>query len=159
MWICDSIIDKIKLIMCFLTGCYLCCCFCCCCNCCCGKFKPKPADETGDYHNFQVSILLLHHSRVFSAYFSTAHSDVTCIFSLLTYLWSVECSARVFILICLLCGVLSFLSFLSLVFHTALSHMLLHLGRAGTSSCRPSGTHCYPTRRDQAKGKFPKRTG
>ncbi|XP_069156926.1 dnaJ homolog subfamily C member 5 isoform X16 [Procambarus clarkii] len=34
-----------------ITGCYLCCCFCCCCNFCCGKCKPRPPDETGDYHN------------------------------------------------------------------------------------------------------------
>lgn len=36
-----------------ITGCYLCCCFCCCCNFCCGKCKPRPPDETGDYHNLQ----------------------------------------------------------------------------------------------------------
>ncbi|XP_047487816.1 dnaJ homolog subfamily C member 5-like isoform X1 [Penaeus chinensis] len=34
-----------------ITGCYLCCCFCCCFNFCCGKCKPRPPDETGDYHN------------------------------------------------------------------------------------------------------------
>ncbi|XP_071543409.1 dnaJ homolog subfamily C member 5 isoform X4 [Panulirus ornatus] len=34
-----------------ITGCYLCCCFCCCCDFCCGKCKPRPPDETGDYHN------------------------------------------------------------------------------------------------------------
>jgi len=36
-----------------LTGCYLCCCFCCCCNFCCGKCKPRPPEDTGDYHNLQ----------------------------------------------------------------------------------------------------------
>jgi len=36
-----------------ITGCYFCCCLCCCFNFCCGKCKPKPPDETGDYHNFQ----------------------------------------------------------------------------------------------------------
>ncbi|KAL7636459.1 UNVERIFIED_CONTAM: hypothetical protein RMT77_013234 [Armadillidium vulgare] len=36
----------------FITACYFCCCcFCCCFNFCCGKCKPRPADETGDYHN------------------------------------------------------------------------------------------------------------
>lgn len=39
-----------------ITGCYLCCCFCCCFNFCCGKCKPRPPDETGDYHNLNVSI-------------------------------------------------------------------------------------------------------
>lgn len=33
-----------------ITGCYLCCCFCCCCNFCCGKCKPRPPEDTGDYH-------------------------------------------------------------------------------------------------------------
>ncbi|CAH1978060.1 unnamed protein product [Acanthoscelides obtectus] len=33
-----------------LTGCYCCCCLCCCCNCCCGKCKPRPPEDTGDYH-------------------------------------------------------------------------------------------------------------
>ncbi|XP_042219256.1 dnaJ homolog subfamily C member 5-like isoform X8 [Homarus americanus] len=37
-----------------ITGCYLCCCFCCCCNFCCGKCKPRPPDETGDYHNLNT---------------------------------------------------------------------------------------------------------
>lgn len=27
-----------------------CCCFCCCCNFCCGKCKPRPPEESGDYH-------------------------------------------------------------------------------------------------------------
>ncbi|XP_045136357.1 dnaJ homolog subfamily C member 5-like isoform X15 [Portunus trituberculatus] len=34
-----------------ITGCYFCCCCCCCFNFCCGKCKPRPPDETGDYHN------------------------------------------------------------------------------------------------------------
>lgn len=34
-----------------VTGCYFCCCCCCCFNFCCGKCKPRPPDETGDYHN------------------------------------------------------------------------------------------------------------
>lgn len=33
-----------------LTGCYCCCCCCCCCNFCCGKCKPRPPEDTGDYH-------------------------------------------------------------------------------------------------------------
>ncbi|XP_071450250.1 dnaJ homolog subfamily C member 5 isoform X1 [Hetaerina americana] len=33
-----------------ITGCYFCCCFCCCCNFCCGKCKPRPPEESGDYH-------------------------------------------------------------------------------------------------------------
>ncbi|KAF2897067.1 hypothetical protein ILUMI_09094 [Ignelater luminosus] len=33
-----------------LTGCYCCCCLCCCCNFCFGKCKPRPPEETGDYH-------------------------------------------------------------------------------------------------------------
>ncbi|XP_072382369.1 dnaJ homolog subfamily C member 5-like isoform X1 [Diabrotica undecimpunctata] len=33
-----------------LTGCYCCCCLCCCCNFCCGKCKPRPPEDTGDYH-------------------------------------------------------------------------------------------------------------
>ncbi|XP_071543420.1 dnaJ homolog subfamily C member 5 isoform X14 [Panulirus ornatus] len=37
-----------------ITGCYLCCCFCCCCDFCCGKCKPRPPDETGDYHNLNT---------------------------------------------------------------------------------------------------------
>lgn len=37
-----------------ITGCYLCCCFCCCCNFCCGKCKPRPPEESGDYHNLQT---------------------------------------------------------------------------------------------------------
>lgn len=32
------------------TCCYCCCCLCCCCNFCCGKCKPRPPEETGDYH-------------------------------------------------------------------------------------------------------------
>ncbi|XP_066251499.1 dnaJ homolog subfamily C member 5 isoform X1 [Euwallacea similis] len=32
------------------TGCYCCCCLCCCCNFCCGKCKPRPPEDTGDYH-------------------------------------------------------------------------------------------------------------
>nr|XP_045581830.1 dnaJ homolog subfamily C member 5-like isoform X11 [Procambarus clarkii] len=39
-----------------ITGCYLCCCFCCCCNFCCGKCKPRPPDETGDYHNLNEDV-------------------------------------------------------------------------------------------------------
>ncbi|XP_042219263.1 dnaJ homolog subfamily C member 5-like isoform X15 [Homarus americanus] len=39
-----------------ITGCYLCCCFCCCCNFCCGKCKPRPPDETGDYHNLNEEV-------------------------------------------------------------------------------------------------------
>lgn len=33
-----------------LTGCYCCCCLCCCCNFCCGKCKPRPPEDSGDYH-------------------------------------------------------------------------------------------------------------
>ncbi|XP_059489678.1 dnaJ homolog subfamily C member 5 isoform X2 [Neocloeon triangulifer] len=34
-----------------VTGCYFCCCcFCCCCNFCCGKCKPRPPEDSGDYH-------------------------------------------------------------------------------------------------------------
>ncbi|XP_044261390.1 dnaJ homolog subfamily C member 5-like isoform X2 [Tribolium madens] len=33
-----------------LSCCYCCCCLCCCCNFCCGKCKPRPPEETGDYH-------------------------------------------------------------------------------------------------------------
>ncbi|XP_049824955.1 dnaJ homolog subfamily C member 5 homolog isoform X2 [Aethina tumida] len=33
-----------------ITGCYCCCCLCCCCNFCCGKCKPRPPEDTGDYH-------------------------------------------------------------------------------------------------------------
>ncbi|XP_026323727.1 dnaJ homolog subfamily C member 5 [Hyposmocoma kahamanoa] len=36
-----------------LTGCYCCCCLCCCCNCCCGKCKPRPPEESGDYHTLE----------------------------------------------------------------------------------------------------------
>lgn len=36
-----------------LTGCYFCCCLCCCCNCCCGKCKPRPPEESGDYHTLE----------------------------------------------------------------------------------------------------------
>ncbi|XP_042877790.1 dnaJ homolog subfamily C member 5-like isoform X7 [Penaeus japonicus] len=39
-----------------ITGCYLCCCFCCCFNFCCGKCKPRPPDETGDYHNLNEDL-------------------------------------------------------------------------------------------------------
>ncbi|XP_076034536.1 cysteine string protein isoform X9 [Oratosquilla oratoria] len=40
-----------------ITGCYFCCCcFCCCCNFCFGKFKPRPPDETGDYHNLNEDL-------------------------------------------------------------------------------------------------------
>ncbi|KAL1130457.1 hypothetical protein AAG570_011705, partial [Ranatra chinensis] len=41
-----------------LTGCYCCCCFCCCCNFCCGKCKPRPPEESGDYHTLHVSCSL-----------------------------------------------------------------------------------------------------
>ncbi|XP_045136356.1 dnaJ homolog subfamily C member 5-like isoform X14 [Portunus trituberculatus] len=37
-----------------ITGCYFCCCCCCCFNFCCGKCKPRPPDETGDYHNLNT---------------------------------------------------------------------------------------------------------
>ncbi|XP_050725684.1 dnaJ homolog subfamily C member 5-like isoform X11 [Eriocheir sinensis] len=37
-----------------VTGCYFCCCCCCCFNFCCGKCKPRPPDETGDYHNLNT---------------------------------------------------------------------------------------------------------
>ncbi|XP_073976047.1 cysteine string protein isoform X2 [Rhodnius prolixus] len=34
-----------------ITACYCCCCcFCCFCNFCCGKCKPRPPEESGDYH-------------------------------------------------------------------------------------------------------------
>lgn len=33
-----------------VTGCYCCCCLCCCCNFCCGKCKPRPPEDSGDYH-------------------------------------------------------------------------------------------------------------
>ncbi|CAB3363329.1 Hypothetical predicted protein [Cloeon dipterum] len=34
-----------------VTGCYFCCCcFCCFCNFCCGKCKPRPPEDSGDYH-------------------------------------------------------------------------------------------------------------
>ncbi|XP_063925214.1 dnaJ homolog subfamily C member 5 isoform X3 [Zophobas morio] len=33
-----------------ITCCYCCCCLCCCCNFCCGKCKPRPPEDTGDYH-------------------------------------------------------------------------------------------------------------
>ncbi|KAK4878634.1 hypothetical protein RN001_011140 [Aquatica leii] len=33
-----------------ITGCYCCCCLCCCCNFCCGKCKPRPPEDSGDYH-------------------------------------------------------------------------------------------------------------
>ncbi|XP_024217983.1 dnaJ homolog subfamily C member 5 isoform X1 [Halyomorpha halys] len=34
-----------------ITVCYCCCCcFCCFCNFCCGKCKPRPPEESGDYH-------------------------------------------------------------------------------------------------------------
>lgn len=40
-----------------ITGCYFCCCcFCCCCNFCCGKCKPRPPEDSGDYHTLNVSI-------------------------------------------------------------------------------------------------------
>uniref|UniRef100_A0A0A9VYX9 Cysteine string protein n=1 Tax=Lygus hesperus TaxID=30085 RepID=A0A0A9VYX9_LYGHE len=32
-----------------------CCCFCCCCNFCCGKCKPRPPEESGDYHTLHDS--------------------------------------------------------------------------------------------------------
>lgn len=38
-----------------LTGCYCCCCLCCCCNFCFGKCKPRPPEDTGDYHTLNVS--------------------------------------------------------------------------------------------------------
>ncbi|XP_031330372.1 dnaJ homolog subfamily C member 5 isoform X2 [Photinus pyralis] len=37
-------------ICCIATGCYCCCCLCCCCNFCCGKCKPRPPEDSGDYH-------------------------------------------------------------------------------------------------------------
>jgi len=37
-----------------VTGCYFCCCCCCCCNFCCGKWKPRPPEDSGDYHNLQT---------------------------------------------------------------------------------------------------------
>ncbi|XP_068901410.1 dnaJ homolog subfamily C member 5-like isoform X1 [Tenebrio molitor] len=33
-----------------ISCCYCCCCLCCCCNFCCGKCKPRPPEDTGDYH-------------------------------------------------------------------------------------------------------------
>ncbi|XP_063841079.1 dnaJ homolog subfamily C member 5-like isoform X8 [Scylla paramamosain] len=39
-----------------ITGCYFCCCCCCCFNFCCGKCKPRPPDETGDYHNLNEEV-------------------------------------------------------------------------------------------------------
>ncbi|XP_050725680.1 dnaJ homolog subfamily C member 5-like isoform X7 [Eriocheir sinensis] len=39
-----------------VTGCYFCCCCCCCFNFCCGKCKPRPPDETGDYHNLNEEV-------------------------------------------------------------------------------------------------------
>ncbi|XP_069992459.1 dnaJ homolog subfamily C member 5 isoform X4 [Penaeus vannamei] len=43
-----------------ITGCYLCCCFCCCFNFCCGKCKPRPPDETGDYHNLNDDSIVIY---------------------------------------------------------------------------------------------------
>lgn len=37
-------------VCCIATGCYCCCCLCCCCNFCCGKCKPRPPEDSGDYH-------------------------------------------------------------------------------------------------------------
>lgn len=42
-----------------ITACYCCCCCCCCCNFCCGKFKPTPPEDSGEYHNLQVRLLLM----------------------------------------------------------------------------------------------------
>ncbi|XP_022902850.1 dnaJ homolog subfamily C member 5 isoform X2 [Onthophagus taurus] len=39
-----------------ITGCYCCCCLCCCCNFCCGKCKPRPPEDTGDYHNLNEDL-------------------------------------------------------------------------------------------------------
>ncbi|KAK9753118.1 DnaJ domain [Popillia japonica] len=39
-----------------ITGCYCCCCLCCCCNFCCGKCKPRPPEDTGDYHNLNEEL-------------------------------------------------------------------------------------------------------
>lgn len=39
-----------------ISGCYCCCCCCCCCNFCCGKCKPTQPEDSGAYHNLQVSI-------------------------------------------------------------------------------------------------------
>ncbi|NP_001157384.1 dnaJ homolog subfamily C member 5 isoform X2 [Bombyx mandarina] len=36
-----------------ITGCCCCFCLCCCCNCCCGKCKPRPPEESGDYHTLE----------------------------------------------------------------------------------------------------------
>lgn len=47
------------------TCCYCCCCLCCCCNFCCGKCKPRPPEETGDYHTLNVSKLTLFYKRLF----------------------------------------------------------------------------------------------
>ncbi|XP_018334280.1 dnaJ homolog subfamily C member 5 isoform X2 [Agrilus planipennis] len=42
---------KVLFVVCGLvTCCYCCCCLCCCCNFCCGKCKPRPPQDTGDYH-------------------------------------------------------------------------------------------------------------
>jgi DnaJ family protein C protein 5 len=38
-----------------ISCCYCCCCLCCCCNFCCGKCKPRPPEDTGDYHTLNVS--------------------------------------------------------------------------------------------------------
>ncbi|XP_014294168.1 dnaJ homolog subfamily C member 5 isoform X7 [Halyomorpha halys] len=39
-----------------ITVCYCCCCcFCCFCNFCCGKCKPRPPEESGDYHTLNDS--------------------------------------------------------------------------------------------------------
>lgn len=37
-----------------ITGCYFCCCLCCCFNFCCGKCKPRPPEDSGDYHNLNT---------------------------------------------------------------------------------------------------------
>ncbi|CAK1599753.1 unnamed protein product [Parnassius mnemosyne] len=45
---------KVLVVVCgILTGCYFCCCLCCCCDCCCGKCKPRPPEESGDYHTLE----------------------------------------------------------------------------------------------------------
>ncbi|XP_026465590.1 dnaJ homolog subfamily C member 5-like [Ctenocephalides felis] len=39
-----------------ITGCYCCCCLCCCFNFCCGKCKPRPPEDSGDYHTLNPDV-------------------------------------------------------------------------------------------------------
>lgn len=64
-WLTFSFLQALIAFCGVVTGCYFCCCcFCCCCNFCCGKCKPRPPEDSGDYHTLNVSFKITNRNGI-----------------------------------------------------------------------------------------------